>query len=130
VTDWKDAQLPGVSKAEILHPSEGSPLYSTRRRIVDVVCGVCGERLAVVADDPDEPVFACWSPTVLMRHSTEGEPKWMVEFGRLPGAETEVWVHCFMHGDAVVVGESLVQAVAKYRRTGRRGRVPVEALSD
>ena len=118
--------LGGVLESQILDPRPGHTLYDFhRRRIVDVVCRLCGRRLAIVSDDADGPWATGWEPTSMTRPSTEGEPFWQVHGGPLPADDELMAVRCFDHGLGVVRGAKLREQVDRYRRTGRRPRLLV-----
>jgi hypothetical protein len=79
--------LGAVPKSAILKPEPPSALADLHRRMIDVVCKSCGERMAMVTDESDEPWLTRWAPTFAARETTEGEPFWAVEVSSLPPAE-------------------------------------------
>ena len=101
-----------VSHSDVLDPGEASPLRGLGRRVVDVVCSRCGERLAMVTEENPEPWFTRWAPSVSVRRSNAG---------------VELVAHCFFHGLAVVDGQSLRDATDRYYQRYRRVRLVVEA---
>lgn len=119
-----------VSRSDVRKPGDASPLRGLGRRMVDLVCSSCSERLGTVTDEPTEPWFTHWAPTRSVRGDNTGEPFYTVEWGNLPEPTTGVIVHCFDHGHATVDGQRLRDAVDRYRQRGRTVRVVVEAHRD
>jgi hypothetical protein len=117
------ALLGAVPKSDILKPPPTSPLAGLHGRMVDIVCGSCGERLGMVTDEPDEPWLTRWIPTFTPRPSTKGEPLWTVQAESLPPEAGSAAVHCFTHGPVEVTGTELRQEVGRYRQGGRRTRL-------
>lgn len=115
--------LGGVRKSEIL--AGDGPLADFHRRLVDVVCPECGERLGQVTDEPDGPELTVWAPTVMVRQDRGGEPLWTVAAGPLPLDQPDavVAVYCFGHGPSAVTVADLLHSLARYKSTGRRQRV-------
>lgn len=120
MTEWQPTMLFGAVLKSEAHGDD----YATGKRIVDVVCQECGERLAAVHDDADAPTLHQWAPQLNPpRHG--GEKRWSVAAGPLPDDDTAVVLHCFDHGHGIVDGRALRMAVEKYRDRGRRVRVRV-----
>ena len=127
---WMPRQLGLVAKSEILNPGPQSPLAAFHRRMVDLVCRSCGERLGMVTDESDGPWVVLWYPTVVPRSSTKGEPGWTPVASPLPVDGPEIGTHCFSHGDGMVSIAALMDQVERYRDRGKTSRFVVNPIEN
>lgn len=119
---WAEVLFGAVSKSEVLE--------NVDKRIVDVVCATCNERVGAVLEERDGLRLVMWGPWLSGGRDHAGEPLMSVRNGKLPSDDVEILAHCLHGAHLTITGRELRTAVEKYRKRGFRVRAPMTISTD
>lgn len=107
---WAHTVLDGLEKSLMLS------LFPSRTRVVDLMCGSCGQGLGIVTEAANGPWLTVWVPDRTTANGSNGSTMWSMAAGPLP-FEPFI-VRCLDHGPGSVDAESVRHKVDISRAEG------------